>query len=242
MKPTVRGLNLLQKISMSLMAVLVMITFVAANLHAILWQSSDWLVSTVLPAVVVDLTNDEREDNAAPPLRRNTTLDEAARMKAEHMAKHEYFAHHSPDGVSPWYWFNEAGYTYAHAGENLAIHFTDSSEVVDAWMDSPSHRKNIVDGKFTEIGVGTAKGEYEGYDTVYVVQLFGTPAVSNKPKPAPVVPKPEPTPIPTPEPVEVIPDPVLVVEPVCQRQRLTVDSEKRCVFAELAIDVGKQLS
>ena len=180
-----RGLNLLQKISMSLMAILVLITFFAANLHAILWQSSDWLVSAVLPSVVVQLTNNEREANAAAPLRRNSSLDEAARLKAEHMAENEYFSHYSPDGVSPWSWFDEVGYVYAFAGENLAIHFTDSSELVEAWMKSPTHRKNIVDNKFTEIGVGTAKGKFEGYDTVYVVQLFGAPGVTSLPKTTP---------------------------------------------------------
>jgi len=178
MKPSLRGLNLLQKISMSLMAVLVVITFVGANMHALLWQSSKWLVSTVLPSVVVELTNEERADNTTPPLVRNSTLDRAAEMKAEHMAENQYFSHFSPDGVSPWYWFDEAGYVYAHAGENLAIHFTDSSEVVEAWMKSPTHRRNIVNSLYTEIGVGTAKGRYDGYNTVYVVQLFGTPAIS----------------------------------------------------------------
>lgn len=172
-----RGFSVLQKISMSLMGVLVLLTFIGTNLQAIFWQSSEWLVSTVLPAVVVDLTNEERVQNHATPLQRNAVLDAAAKLKAQDMAKNEYFAHFSPDGVSPWHWFDEAGYVYAHAGENLAIHFTDSEEVVEAWMNSPAHRKNIVDSKFTEIGVGTAKGTYEGYDTVYVVQLFGTQAV-----------------------------------------------------------------
>jgi hypothetical protein len=65
-----------------------------------------------------------------------------------------------------------------HAGENLAIHFTDSSDVVGAWMDSPTHRANIMNGNYTEIGVGTAEGTYEGFKTMYVVQLFGTPALS----------------------------------------------------------------
>lgn len=175
--PYPKGLDILQKISVSIMVFLVMLTFVGANLHALLWQQSSWLVSTVLPAVVVDLTNDERQQLQAPDLRRNATLDQAAKLKAEHMAKNGYFSHYSPDGVSPWHWFDEAGYSYAHAGENLAIHFTDSSEVVDAWMKSPRHRDNIVNANYTEIGVGTAKGTYEGYDTVYVVQLFGTPAV-----------------------------------------------------------------
>ncbi|MCA9358196.1 hypothetical protein KC902_02960 [Candidatus Kaiserbacteria bacterium] len=179
----VRGFDALQKIAMTLMAVLAVLTFVGSNLHALLWQQSSWLVGTVLPAVVVDLTNEERAMNHAAPLQRNAVLDEAARLKAEHMAKYEYFAHFSPDGVSPWHWFDKAGYRYAFAGENLAIHFTDSDEVVEAWMNSPAHRQNIVDQKYTEIGVGTAKGEYEGYKTVYVVQLFGAPAAT----PAPAV-------------------------------------------------------
>jgi uncharacterized protein YkwD len=135
--------------------------------------------------VVVELTNEERVDNQSAPLRRNDTLDRAAQLKAEHMAKHEYFSHFSPDGVSPWHWFREAGYVYAHAGENLAVHFTDSAEVVEAWMDSPSHRQNIVDSRYTEIGVGTAKGTFDGYDTVYVVQLFGAPAVAPVSAPTP---------------------------------------------------------
>lgn len=195
-----------QRLALGGMFVLTLLTFIGANLHAYLWQSSDWLVSTVLPSVVVKLTNDERSDLSKAPLRRNVTLDAAAQMKANHMARNEYFSHYAPDGTSPWYWFNQAGYTYAHAGENLAIHFTDSTEVVDAWMNSPTHRENIVNGNFTEIGVGTAKGEYEGYETVYVVQLFGAPAAAPKPAPAPApvaaatTPKPTPAPTPTPEP------------------------------------------
>jgi len=177
------SLTTLQRIATSLMSVLVLITFVATNMQALLWQSSDWLVSTVLPAVVVDLTNDERSDLAAAPLQRNSLLDQAAQQKAQHMADNEYFAHFAPDGTTPWSFFKTSGYVYAHAGENLAIHFTDSTEVVEAWMNSPTHRKNIVDTKYTEIGVGTAKGTFDGYDTVFVVQLFGTPAVP----PAPAV-------------------------------------------------------
>jgi uncharacterized protein YkwD len=169
------ALDKLQKTALSLMTVMILVTFVGANLQAILWQSSHWLVSTVLPATVIDLTNQERSELSQAPLKRNATLDAAAKLKAKHMAQNEYFSHFSPDGVSPWYWFDQAGYVYAHAGENLAIHFTDSSEVVDAWMKSPTHRENIVNRQYTEIGVGTAKGTYEGYDTVYVVQLFGTP-------------------------------------------------------------------
>jgi Cysteine-rich secretory protein family len=183
--------HFLQKTAMAIMVVLILLSFAAVNIHALLWQSSKWLVGTVLPAVVVDLTNHEREDLSAPTLRRNALLDEAARLKAEHMAKNSYFAHYSPDGVSPWYWFEQVSYQFAHAGENLAIHFTDSGAVVDAWMNSPTHRANIANKNYTEIGVGTAKGTYDGYDTVFVVQLFGTPAAVAKevvqPAPVPVV-------------------------------------------------------
>lgn len=195
-----------QQFALAGMLVLTIMSFVGANLQAVLWRSSDWLVSTVLPAVVVKLTNQERADLSQAPLRRSAILDEAARQKAEHMAKNEYFAHYAPDGTSPWFWFKQVGYTYAHAGENLAIHFSDSSEVIEAWMNSPKHRENIVASKFTEIGVGTAKGMYEGYETVYVVQLFGTPAevpvVKTTPTP---VPKPAPVRTPTAQPVATTP-------------------------------------
>ena len=171
-----KRLDILQRISFSLLVVLTIVTFAATVLQAVWWQSSEWLVAAVLPATVVTLTNEERKESAVAPLVRNDVLDRAAAFKAKHMAANNYFSHYSPEGVSPWHWFNEAGYVYAHAGENLAIHFTDSSEVVTAWMQSPTHRANMVASKYREIGVGTAKGEYDGYETVYVVQLFGTRA------------------------------------------------------------------
>lgn len=169
--------HILQKVSMVMMVGLVLLSFAMTNLQALWWQSSDWLVGAVLPAVVVDLTNKERGDLYLNTLTRSELLDEAARLKAEHMVKNSYFAHYSPDGVTPWYWFDQVSYKYLHAGENLAIHFTDSKSVVDAWMNSPTHRANITNQKFTEIGVGTARGVYEGYNAVFVVQLFGAPAL-----------------------------------------------------------------
>lgn len=168
--------HLLQNSAMILMLILVLLSFLVANFQAILWQSSDWLVGAVLPAVVVDLTNTERTDLSLPKLTRNPVLDAAATLKAQDMAKNSYFSHDSPTGVTPWHWFKEAGYTFAHAGENLAVYFTDSGEVVDAWMNSPTHRANIVGSQYREIGVGIARGTYEGFDTVFVVQMFGTPA------------------------------------------------------------------
>jgi hypothetical protein len=209
-----------------MMTLLVLLSFATVNIQTLLWQSSDWLVGAVLPAVVVDLTNSERNTLNEVPLRRNATLDAAAQAKAEHMAQNQYFAHYSPDGVSPWYWFDKAGYVYAFAGENLAIHFKDSGAVVDAWMKSPAHRANIANGNYTEIGVGTAKGVYEGFDTVYVVQLFGTPAA----RPAPV-------PVPAPQPVAVAPTlpPVEVIEPDLSSLALVSEAEVEQVAGDSSI-------
>jgi len=178
----------LQKASMVGMLFLVVLSFTATNALSLLWISSNWMVSTVLPSVIVDLTNDERGEDALLSLKRNALLDEAARLKAQDMTENEYFAHHSPQGISPWYWFGQVAYNFVYAGENLAIHFTDSGDVVEAWMDSPAHRANILNGNYTEIGVGTAEGSYEGHETVYVVQLFGTPAAAVAQSAAPAAP------------------------------------------------------
>ncbi len=166
----------LERFSMGVMLALVLLSFAMANIQALVWISSDRLVSTVLPAVIVELTNEERTGEQLAVLRRNTVLDSAAQLKADDMAKNAYFAHYSPEGLSPWYWFDQVSYSFIHAGENLAVHFTDSGDVVEAWMDSPTHRANIMNGNYTEIGVGTAKGTYKGVPTIFVVQLFGTPS------------------------------------------------------------------
>ncbi|MBP9771817.1 MAG: hypothetical protein KBD16_02745 [Candidatus Pacebacteria bacterium] len=138
-------------------------------------RSSDF-TAAVLPIVLVNITNNDRGDEGLTELTVNPLLEEAARMKAEHMAEYSYFAHISPDGIDPWYWFYRAGYTFTEAGENLAVNFVDSEDVVKAWMDSPGHRANILNGKFTEIGIAAVKGEYKGKKTIFVVQMFGTPA------------------------------------------------------------------
>jgi uncharacterized protein YkwD len=159
------------------MLFLVLMTFAFANVQSILLVSSNVFVSSVIPAALVDMTNVERARESLRPLTRSIALDTAARRKAEDMVREGYFAHDSPAGHTPWYWFSDVGYRYAYAGENLAVHFADSEEVVNAWMKSPGHRANIMNGQYTEIGIGTAKGTYKGTPTVFVVQMFGTPAL-----------------------------------------------------------------
>lgn len=207
------GLSRIQRVAMAMMGSLIMLTFLMSSSYAQWWQVSQWLVGSVLPGAVITLTNTERVASAQLPLRRNELLDAAATRKAEHMARHGYFAHYAPDGTTPWEFFDQVGYVYAHAGENLAVHFNDSAAVVAAWMDSPAHRENIINQQFTEIGVGTARGRYLGYDTVFVVQLFGTPGAP----PPPVV---------TPSLISVIPE---SVDPVSTSSLVAITAETASV-------------
>jgi hypothetical protein len=163
-----------------IMLALIMMSFALANVQSLLLVTSDWFTASILPAALVDLTNDERDSEGLTTLTRSARLDAAAQLKADNMAAEGYFSHDSPTGVTPWHWFNEVGYEYAYAGENLAVHFSDSEDVVTAWMNSPGHRANIMNGRYSEIGIGTAKGTYKGSPTVFVVQLFGTPAVPDE--------------------------------------------------------------
>ncbi len=98
-------------------------------------------------------------------------------MKADDMATKGYFAHTSPEGLTPWYWFAQVGYNYTYAGENLAINFNESKDVDTAWLASPTHRANILNSHYTEIGIATAQGMYKGVQATFVVQMFGTPVV-----------------------------------------------------------------
>lgn len=163
----------------------------------IVFDKTNFLAS-VLPGVLTSITNEERQQNDAPPLKENALLKEAAQLKANDMATNGYFAHTSPDGKTPWYWFDQVGYKYSYAGENLAVNFFESSDVAQAWMNSPSHRENIVKKAYTEIGIGVANGVYQGRQTVFVAQLFGTPLEAyTPPAPSPTVATATPTPAPT---------------------------------------------
>jgi uncharacterized protein YkwD len=145
-------------------------------------------LAAVIASVLVDLANGDRAANDLHGLAVNPTLQYAAQMKANDMALNGYFAHTSPGGVTPWHWFKEAKYDFAYAGENLAVYFTDSADVERAWMGSPGHRANLLSPHFTEIGIATAQGVYQGQATTFVVQEFGAPVTKRAPPPLPVSP------------------------------------------------------
>ncbi|MFA6520647.1 MAG: CAP domain-containing protein [Candidatus Paceibacterota bacterium] len=138
-------------------------------------------MAAVLPAVLSSLTNTERNIQNLSTLFVNPILNQAALMKAEDMATKGYFAHTSPEGKTPWYWIEKVGYKYQYAGENLAVNFSDSQDVTRAWMNSPTHKANIVKGNYTEMGTGVANGVYQGRNTVFVAQVYANPLPIPKP-------------------------------------------------------------
>lgn len=132
--------------------------------------------AAILSSALIEMANADRTENRNSMLKENALLAAAAELKAEDMAERGYFSHRSPEGLAPWHWLERVNYEYSYAGENLAINFLDSKDVNEAWMDSPTHRANILNGKYTEIGIGTASGIYQGQETTFIVQFFGRPA------------------------------------------------------------------
>lgn len=122
-----------------------------------------------------ELSNKEREKHSLPLLQYNKGLAEAAQKKAADMFAKDYWAHFAPDGTTPWSFMLSSGYQYEYAGENLAKNFLFSQGVVDAWMNSTTHRENILRKEYTEVGYGVVNGVLNGEETTLVVQMLGTP-------------------------------------------------------------------
>lgn len=123
---------------------------------------------------IITLTNNKRAEFGLPTLSNNALLAQAAAGKAGDMFAGNYWAHNSPGGKTPWQFMTAAGYRYVFAGENLARDFEDANSVVNAWMNSPSHRANVLDKNFKEIGVAVSSGTLGGNEGILVVQMFGT--------------------------------------------------------------------
>lgn len=123
-------------------------------------------------------TNDKREDNGKIDLSLNVKLSTAAQAKARDMSKKDYWSHVSPSGQQPWHFIEDSGYRYSKAAENLAYGFDDSNSTISGWMNSPSHRKNMLDNSISEVGFGIANIEdYQGDGPqTLVVAMYARPA------------------------------------------------------------------
>lgn len=125
---------------------------------------------------VLEETNRHRSENGRNILYANSILNNAAANKLNDMIVKQYFDHINPEGIDPAEVVNNVGYTYIRVGENLALgNFPSDRNLVQAWMDSPGHRANILSGGYTEIGIAVGKGVWEQHETWFAVQTFGTP-------------------------------------------------------------------
>ena len=123
---------------------------------------------------LIELTNQEREKKGLPAVSENEALDRAAALKAANMFEENYWAHFAPSGKSPWDFILGSGYKFTYAGENLAKNFYNSDDVITAWMASPTHRDNLLNSKYQDIGIAVVEGVLNGQKTTLVVQEFGS--------------------------------------------------------------------
>jgi uncharacterized protein YkwD len=127
---------------------------------------------------VVALVNEQRRQSGLQPVRLNAQLNAAAVAHSQDMALNDFFSHTGSDGSNPNERITAAGYRYSLAGENIAAGFAIPATVVQGWMNSPSHRANILHPMMQEMGVGlfllsndTGRSNYRYYWT----QNFASP-------------------------------------------------------------------
>lgn len=127
---------------------------------------------------LLESTNNERQTNNQSQLAISPKLNQAAQAKAEDMVARNYWSHDTPEGQKPTIFADVVGYGFDSVAENLAYGFNDSSQAVKGWLNSPSHRGNLLNGNYTEVGFGIAESPNylgKGPETV-VVAMYGKPA------------------------------------------------------------------
>ena len=131
-------------------------------------------------------TNQRRADSDAEPLSLNDRLTEAARAKAQDMAERNYWSHETPDGQQPWIFIDGAEYQYIKAGENLAYGFLTSEQTVNGWMNSQTHRENMLDPAFSEVGFGYVNAvNFQGSnEETIVVAMYAQPMTADSSEPS----------------------------------------------------------
>jgi cell division septation protein DedD len=230
--------HLIRSHGLAALAAVVIAVQLAANVLAAPSAPGAMVLGYATDINVADLltqTNQQRAAAGLPALTLDTRLNHSASLKAANMFEENYWAHVSPSGIQPWYWFSQAGYSYTYAGENLAKDFDTTAGTVQGWMDSPGHRANILNVSYKNVGFAVQNGTLVGGQTTLVVAHYGAtaaaapPAATPTPVPAKATPKPAvvaaaatpaptpaPTPVPTPEPTPTLtptPTPTPVITP-----------------------------
>jgi len=137
-------------------------------------------MSAVIQDEIYTMINDGRNDNGVIALSMNEKLSEIARKKAEDMINKNYFAHENPEGKMIWDMISRDEYPYIYIGENLAMNFTSAQSAHKALMLSPTHRKNILNPRYSEIGIAVVSGEINNKKTNILVEVFAYPRPTNQ--------------------------------------------------------------
>lgn len=177
------------QINMLSVYLFVAITLVFINKQTSFFTNVLGVATDITATKLLEYTNAERQKLGLAPLTENTQLNEAAYKKATNMFQNNYWAHFGPNGESPWDFIKQSGYQYEYAGENLAKNFLFSQNVVDAWMNSPTHKENILRKDYSEVGFAVVNGMLNGEETTLVVQMFGSPvahAITQIESPVPI--------------------------------------------------------
>jgi uncharacterized protein YkwD len=158
----------------------------AATLGAATRSSSVMGGMSALEQAVVDLTNQVRLQHGLPPFQVNSQLVTAAQTHSGDMARLNTMAHTLSGVAQPDLQTRAAavGYNYSWLGENIAFGYPDAPSVLNAWMNSPEHRANILDPNYTQVGVGMA---WSNGGVPYATQEFGRPALGGFPSSVPVL-------------------------------------------------------
>ena len=103
---------------------------------------------------VIDLANSSRSSDGLGSLTCDDALTRAARGHSQDMCDRGYFSHTSPEGSEPWDRAEAAGAQFSYAGENIAWGYESPQSVHTGWMNSPGHRRNLLNSGYARIGVG----------------------------------------------------------------------------------------
>jgi len=146
------------------------IPFLANAVGAEIYQQAKQNLNT---SEIININNTARKELGLQPLVFSPELTKATRLKLSNMQTEHYFNHYNANGKSLKNFLNDVNYNYLYAGENLARNYNDNHELVQAWLDSPTHRHNMLYPNFNEVGIAFAYVNLNGVDQLVTVMMFG---------------------------------------------------------------------
>lgn len=171
--------KILRTKSLAIITISAVLLKIALTAYLFLIYPSIGYMTSKIQDEIFNFINDERKIENVAPVARNLILEKTAVAKAGDMIAKDYFAHKSTDGKMVWDMINRNEYPYLFVGENLAMNFTSALSAHKALMRSPSHKKNILNPKYTEAGIAVVNGEISGKQTNVLVQVFAYPKTAN---------------------------------------------------------------